>query len=99
VSFTNTVATIRAAQQIGKGQEILHCYGELSPPVPLYCPSPPKKDRLDGNEQVTAQVSLPVQCLFPGRGNAVLGQKQRSSYHRREPFCGYAFVCLTAWSL
>ncbi|XP_073902679.1 SET and MYND domain-containing protein 4 isoform X2 [Castor canadensis] len=27
VSFTNTVATIRAAQQIGRGQEILHCYG------------------------------------------------------------------------
>ncbi|XP_008061604.1 SET and MYND domain-containing protein 4 [Carlito syrichta] len=27
VSFINTVATIRASQQIGKGQEILHCYG------------------------------------------------------------------------
>lgn len=27
VSFTSTVATIRAAQQIPKGQEILHCYG------------------------------------------------------------------------
>lgn len=27
VSFAGTVATIRAAQQIGKGQEILHCYG------------------------------------------------------------------------
>lgn len=27
VSFTSTVATIRAAQQIAKGQEILHCYG------------------------------------------------------------------------
>ncbi|KAM9596991.1 SET and MYND domain-containing protein 4 isoform 1-T1 [Trichechus inunguis] len=27
VSFISTVATIRASQQIGKGQEILHCYG------------------------------------------------------------------------
>ncbi|XP_029417302.1 SET and MYND domain-containing protein 4 isoform X2 [Nannospalax galili] len=27
VSFTSTVATVRAAQQIGKGQEIVHCYG------------------------------------------------------------------------
>uniref|UniRef100_A0A8C9LIR8 Protein-lysine N-methyltransferase SMYD4 n=1 Tax=Piliocolobus tephrosceles TaxID=591936 RepID=A0A8C9LIR8_9PRIM len=27
VSFTSTVATIRASQRIGKGQEILHCYG------------------------------------------------------------------------
>uniref|UniRef100_A0A8D2DSL9 Protein-lysine N-methyltransferase SMYD4 n=1 Tax=Sciurus vulgaris TaxID=55149 RepID=A0A8D2DSL9_SCIVU len=27
VSFTSTVATIRAAQRIRKGQEILHCYG------------------------------------------------------------------------
>ncbi|KAL6078554.1 hypothetical protein STEG23_011123 [Scotinomys teguina] len=27
VSFTSTVATIRAAQQIRKGQEIVHCYG------------------------------------------------------------------------
>nr|XP_034349203.1 SET and MYND domain-containing protein 4 isoform X2 [Arvicanthis niloticus]XP_034363331.1 SET and MYND domain-containing protein 4 isoform X2 [Arvicanthis niloticus] len=27
VSFTSTVATIRAAQRIAKGQEILHCYG------------------------------------------------------------------------
>lgn len=27
VSFVSTVATIRASQQIGKGQEILHCYG------------------------------------------------------------------------
>ncbi|XP_004857205.1 SET and MYND domain-containing protein 4 isoform X2 [Heterocephalus glaber] len=27
ISFAGTVATIRAAQQIGKGQEILHCYG------------------------------------------------------------------------
>nr|XP_003469586.1 SET and MYND domain-containing protein 4 isoform X1 [Cavia porcellus]XP_013007690.1 SET and MYND domain-containing protein 4 isoform X1 [Cavia porcellus] len=27
VSFTGTIATIRAAQQIRKGQEILHCYG------------------------------------------------------------------------
>ncbi|XP_036124399.1 SET and MYND domain-containing protein 4 isoform X1 [Molossus molossus] len=27
VSFLSTVATIRASQQIGKGQEILHCYG------------------------------------------------------------------------
>ncbi|XP_023575701.1 SET and MYND domain-containing protein 4 isoform X2 [Octodon degus] len=27
VSFTGTVATIRAAQQIKKGQEIFHCYG------------------------------------------------------------------------
>lgn len=27
VSFTGTVATVRASQQIGKGQEILHCYG------------------------------------------------------------------------
>uniref|UniRef100_H0X7R5 Protein-lysine N-methyltransferase SMYD4 n=2 Tax=Otolemur garnettii TaxID=30611 RepID=H0X7R5_OTOGA len=27
ISFCSTVATIRASQQIGKGQEILHCYG------------------------------------------------------------------------
>ncbi|XP_036762065.2 SET and MYND domain-containing protein 4 isoform X2 [Manis pentadactyla] len=27
VSFISTVATIRASQHIGKGQEILHCYG------------------------------------------------------------------------
>ncbi|XP_078228591.1 protein-lysine N-methyltransferase SMYD4 isoform X5 [Callithrix jacchus] len=27
VSFVSTVATIRASQRIGKGQEILHCYG------------------------------------------------------------------------
>ncbi|ERE67968.1 SET and MYND domain-containing protein 4 isoform X3 [Cricetulus griseus] len=27
VSFTSTVATIRATQQIRKGQEIVHCYG------------------------------------------------------------------------
>ncbi|KAF7471488.1 SET and MYND domain-containing protein 4 [Marmota monax] len=27
MSFTSTVATIRAAQRIRKGQEILHCYG------------------------------------------------------------------------
>ncbi|KAM5215477.1 SET and MYND domain-containing protein 4 isoform 4-T9 [Hipposideros larvatus] len=27
VSFISTVATIRASEQIGKGQEILHCYG------------------------------------------------------------------------
>ncbi|XP_053424627.1 SET and MYND domain-containing protein 4 isoform X2 [Nycticebus coucang] len=27
ISFSGTVATIRASQQIGKGQEILHCYG------------------------------------------------------------------------
>ncbi|XP_004605034.2 SET and MYND domain-containing protein 4 [Sorex araneus] len=27
VSFLGTVATIRASQKIGKGQEILHCYG------------------------------------------------------------------------
>uniref|UniRef100_A0A0D9RMZ7 Protein-lysine N-methyltransferase SMYD4 n=1 Tax=Chlorocebus sabaeus TaxID=60711 RepID=A0A0D9RMZ7_CHLSB len=27
VSFISTVATIRASQRIGKGQEILHCYG------------------------------------------------------------------------
>ncbi|XP_066119157.1 SET and MYND domain-containing protein 4 isoform X1 [Saccopteryx bilineata] len=27
VSFVSTVATIRASQPIGKGQEILHCYG------------------------------------------------------------------------
>lgn len=27
VSFTSTVATVRATQPIGKGQEILHCYG------------------------------------------------------------------------
>ncbi|XP_057569991.1 SET and MYND domain-containing protein 4 isoform X2 [Hippopotamus amphibius kiboko] len=27
VSFTSTVATVRASQQIRKGQEILHCYG------------------------------------------------------------------------
>lgn len=27
VSFNSTVATIRASEQIGKGQEILHCYG------------------------------------------------------------------------
>ncbi|XP_062967874.1 SET and MYND domain-containing protein 4 isoform X1 [Cynocephalus volans] len=27
VSFISTVATIRASQPIGKGQEILHCYG------------------------------------------------------------------------
>ena len=27
VSFTGTVATVRAAQRIAKGQEILHCYG------------------------------------------------------------------------
>ncbi|KAL1780219.1 SET and MYND domain-containing protein 4 isoform X1 [Sigmodon hispidus] len=27
VSFSSTVATIRAAQQIRKGQEIVHCYG------------------------------------------------------------------------
>nr|XP_012596227.2 SET and MYND domain-containing protein 4 isoform X4 [Microcebus murinus] len=27
VSFISNVATIRASQQIGKGQEILHCYG------------------------------------------------------------------------
>ncbi|XP_024420661.2 SET and MYND domain-containing protein 4 [Desmodus rotundus] len=27
VSFISTVATVRASQQIGKGQEILHCYG------------------------------------------------------------------------
>ncbi|XP_016066616.1 PREDICTED: SET and MYND domain-containing protein 4 isoform X2 [Miniopterus natalensis] len=27
VSFMSTVAAIRASQQIGKGQEILHCYG------------------------------------------------------------------------
>ncbi|KAM6163062.1 SET and MYND domain-containing protein 4 [Rhynchocyon petersi] len=27
VSFISTVATIRASQKIGKGQEILHCYG------------------------------------------------------------------------
>lgn len=28
VSFNSTVATIRAARQIRKGQEIVHCYGE-----------------------------------------------------------------------
>ncbi|KAM8818241.1 SET and MYND domain-containing protein 4 isoform 4-T4 [Rhynchonycteris naso] len=27
VSFVSTVATVRASQPIGKGQEILHCYG------------------------------------------------------------------------
>lgn len=27
VSFISTVATVRASEQIGKGQEILHCYG------------------------------------------------------------------------
>lgn len=27
VSFINTVASVRASQKIGKGQEILHCYG------------------------------------------------------------------------
>lgn len=30
VSFVSTVATVRASQPIGKGQEILHCYGEPS---------------------------------------------------------------------
>ncbi|XP_077605916.1 protein-lysine N-methyltransferase SMYD4 [Crocuta crocuta] len=27
VSFVSTVATVRASQQIGRGEEILHCYG------------------------------------------------------------------------
>lgn len=35
VSFVGTVATVRASQQIGEGQEILHCYGEPSLLAPV----------------------------------------------------------------
>lgn len=55
VSFISTIATVRASQQIKKGQEILHCYGESSvlPPVRL---SPAEKDRVNSPEQATGQV-------------------------------------------
>lgn len=47
VSFTGTVASIRAAQHIRKGQEIVHCYGE---PASFHGPALPYLKRIGAQE-------------------------------------------------
>ena len=65
VSFTSTVATIRAAQRIAKGQEILHCYGEpglLSTALPCLTAH---VRRIRGQESVgTGLVPVLILSLF-----------------------------------
>ena len=74
VSFIGTIATIRASQLIRSGQEILHCYGELSI-LPAVHPSPAEKDWVNSHGQATKQV--PFTC--PGRGCFLVEAVQSSS--------------------
>ncbi|XP_006863296.1 PREDICTED: SET and MYND domain-containing protein 4 [Chrysochloris asiatica] len=72
VSFINNVASIRASQQIGKGQEILHCYG-------------PHKSRMDVTER---QQKLRSQYFFECNCPACQSEECRPAARPRwEAFC------------
>ncbi|XP_007935763.1 SET and MYND domain-containing protein 4 [Orycteropus afer afer] len=72
VSFVSTVATIRASQQIGKGQEILHCYG-------------PHKSRMGVAER---QQKLRCQYFFECSCPTCQSEEPRTTAERRwEAFC------------
>ncbi|XP_012581429.1 PREDICTED: SET and MYND domain-containing protein 4 isoform X2 [Condylura cristata] len=72
MSFTSTVATLRASEQIGKGQEILHCYG-------------PHKSRMGIAER---QQSLKSQYFFDCNCSACQNEKDRiTAGPRWEAFC------------
>nr|XP_019611081.1 PREDICTED: SET and MYND domain-containing protein 4 [Rhinolophus sinicus]XP_019611082.1 PREDICTED: SET and MYND domain-containing protein 4 [Rhinolophus sinicus]XP_019611083.1 PREDICTED: SET and MYND domain-containing protein 4 [Rhinolophus sinicus] len=72
VSFRSTVASIRASEQIGKGQEILHCYG-------------PHKSRMGVAER---QQKLRSQYFFDCNCPACQNEKHRPAAGPRwEAFC------------
>ncbi|XP_037665579.1 SET and MYND domain-containing protein 4 isoform X2 [Choloepus didactylus] len=72
LAFTGTVATIRASQQIGKGQEILHCYG-------------PHESRMGVAER---QQKLRSQYFFECNCPACQNEKHRTTARPRwEAFC------------
>lgn len=72
VSFISTVATVRASEQIGKGQEILHCYG-------------PHESRMGAAER---QQKLRSQYFFDCTCPACQNEKHRTTTGSRwEAFC------------
>ncbi|XP_058139068.1 SET and MYND domain-containing protein 4 [Dasypus novemcinctus] len=72
VSFSSTIATVRASRQIGKGQEILHCYG-------------PHESRMGVAER---QQKLRTQYFFDCTCPACQNETHRSSARPRwEAFC------------
>lgn len=72
VSFISTVATVRASVQIGKGQEILHCYG-------------PHESRMGAAER---QQKLRSQYFFDCNCPACQNEKHRTTTGSKwEAFC------------